>query len=115
MDTLTFSAIAVVASVIVLFLLCALLRIPLAGDAYTPRTWAALAGLGLVSQLGGYLAIAYALGHLPATVTSVGLLAQAPLTALLAAPLLGERLSAAQIAGGVLVLSGIAVVTRGRG
>ena len=54
------------------------------------RTWFALLGLGLISQLGAYLALAYALGHLPATITSVGLLAQVPLTALLAVPLLGE-------------------------
>jgi len=32
---------------------------------------AALLGLGLISQLGGYLALTYAMGHLPATVTSV--------------------------------------------
>ena len=35
--------------------------------------------LGLVSQLGGYLALTYALGHLPATITSVSLLTQGPL------------------------------------
>jgi len=73
-----------------------------------------LIGLGVVSQVGGYLAITYALGHLPATVTSVGLLGQAPLTALLAIPLLGEPLSASQIIGGVLVLAGIYVVNRRR-
>src|SRR6266478_6631965 len=52
------------------------------------RSWAALLGLGLISQLGGYLALTYAMGHLPATVTSVSLLSQVPLTALLAALLL---------------------------
>jgi len=63
------------------------------------RTFLALLGLGLVSQLGGYLALTYALGHLPATVTSVSLLSQGPLTAVLAALLLGEPLSVYQIAG----------------
>ena len=67
----------------------------------------ALLGLGLVSQLGGYLALTYALGHLPATVTSVSLLSQGPLTAVLAALLLGEPLTAYQIAGGALVLVGV--------
>lgn len=114
MDTLTFSVIAAVASVLTLLVVCAALGVPLAGSAYSARTWWALAGLGLISQLGGYLAIAYALGHLPATVTSVGLLAQVPLTALLAVPLLGDRLSAAQLTGGALVLGGIVVVNSGR-
>jgi hypothetical protein len=50
--------------------------------------------------------------HLPATVTSVGLLAQVPLTALLAVPLLGEPLTGPYLAGGVQVLAGIYVVNR---
>jgi drug/metabolite transporter (DMT)-like permease len=83
---------------------------PLAG--FTTRTWMALLGLGLISQLGAYLGLAYALGHLPATVTSVGLLAQVPLTALLAVPLLGEPLTGPYLAGGALVLAGIYVVNR---
>jgi len=69
-------------------------------------------GLGLVSQLGGYLALTYALGHLPATVTSVSLLSQGPLTAVLAALLLGEPLSVYQIAGGALVLVGVGLANR---
>ncbi len=57
--------------------------------------------------LGGYLALTFALGHLPATVTSVSLLSQGPLTAVLAALLLGEPLTGYQIAGGALVLLGV--------
>ncbi|HMD42389.1 MAG TPA: DMT family transporter [Candidatus Acidoferrum sp.] len=76
------------------------------------RTWGALIGLGLISQLAGYLALTYALGHLPATVTSVSLLTQGPLTAVLAALLLHETLSAAQVAGGILVLVGVGVAHR---
>ena len=93
MDTLTFSTIAVAGSVPTLLVVCAVVDAPLAG--FTTRTWMALLGLGLISQLGAYLGLAYALGHLPATVTSVGLLAQVPLTAILAVPLLGEPLDAA--------------------
>jgi drug/metabolite transporter (DMT)-like permease len=110
MDTLTFSTIAVAGSVLTLLGLCAVLDAPLAG--FTTTTWLALLGLGLISQLGAYLGLAYALGHLPATVTSVGLLAQVPLTALLAVPLLGEPLTGPYLAGGVLVLAGIYVVNR---
>lgn len=111
-DTLTLTTLAVAASSAVLLILCLLLRVPLSG--YATHAWLSLIGLGVVSQVGGYLAITYALGHLPATVTSVGLLGQAPLTALLAIPLLGEPLSASQIIGGVLVLAGIYVVNRRR-
>ena len=110
MDTLTFSTIAIAGSVLTLLMVCAVLDVPLAG--FTTRTWAALLGLGLISQLGAYLGLAYALGQLPATITSVGLLAQVPLTALLAVPLLGEPLTAPYLVGGAVVLAGIYVVNR---
>jgi drug/metabolite transporter (DMT)-like permease len=78
------------------------------------RSFGALVGLGLVSQLGGYLALTYALGHLPATVTAVSLLAQGPLTALLAAWLLAEPLTSSLVLGGALVLLGVGLANRGR-
>ncbi|MGI8509615.1 MAG: DMT family transporter [Gemmatimonadaceae bacterium] len=110
MDTLTLTTLAVSASTVMLLVICLVLRVPLHG--YAAHAWLDLVGLGLVSQVGGYLAITYALGHLPATVTSVGLLGQAPLTAVLAIPLLGEPLVATQAIGGALVLAGIYVVNR---
>jgi drug/metabolite transporter (DMT)-like permease len=110
MDTLTFNTVAVTGSVVALLVICVLLGVPLTG--YSGRTWAALLALGFVSQLASYYALVYALGHLPATVTSVAILAQVPLTALLAAALLGEPLSGAQMAGGLVVLSGIYVVSK---
>jgi drug/metabolite transporter (DMT)-like permease len=110
MDTLTFNALAMAGSVAALFIIGASLGLPLAG--FSTRTWMALTGLGLISQLVAYYALVYALGHLPATITSVGLLAQIPCTAALAWILLGEPLGAAQLAGGAVVLVGIYVVTR---
>jgi drug/metabolite transporter (DMT)-like permease len=110
MDTLTFNTLAIVGSIVTLFVLCLALGVPLTG--YPPRAWLALAGLGLVSQLMAYYALVYALGHLPATITSVGLLAQVPGTGLLAMLLLGEPLSAVQVLGGAVVLAGIYVVNR---
>jgi drug/metabolite transporter (DMT)-like permease len=109
MDTLTFSTLSIVSSVVTVLVVCLVMDAPLAG--FSRPTWAALLGLGLISQLGAYLALAYALGHLPATVTSVGLLSQAPLTALLAVPLLGETLTVPYLAGGALVVVGIYIVT----
>lgn len=111
LDTLTFSTIAIVGSVLTLLVICVAIGTPLWG--FSTRTWLALLGLGLISQLGAYLALAYALGHLPATITSVGLLAQAPLTAVLAVPLLGEPLTRPYLVGGALVLAGIYIVSSG--
>jgi drug/metabolite transporter (DMT)-like permease len=110
MDTLTFNALAISGSIGALLVIAFVLRLPLAG--FTPRTWAALVALGLVSQLMAYYALVYALGHLPATIMSVGLLAQVPCTAALAWLLLGEPLSAIQMLGGAVVLAGIVVVNR---
>jgi drug/metabolite transporter (DMT)-like permease len=110
MDTLTFSSLAILGSVTTSLLVCLVLGVPLRG--YAAHSWASLIGLGLISQLTAYFAIVYALGHLPATVMSVGFLAQLPLTALLSVPLLGESLTAVQAVGGLLVLAGIYVVNR---
>jgi drug/metabolite transporter (DMT)-like permease len=104
-STLVFLRLAIFSSTIFLLLFNLALRIPLGVPA--GHSWAALLGLGLISQLGGYLALTYALGHLPATVTSISLLTQGPLTAVLAALLLAEPLGASQIIGGALVLGGV--------
>ena len=110
MDTLTFNTLAIAGSIATLLLLSVALGLPLTG--YPPRAWVAMIALGLVSQLAAYYALVYALGHLPATITSVGLLAQVPSTAFLAWLLLAEPLSAVQIAGAAIVLVGIYVVNR---
>jgi len=109
-DTLTFMTLSVVSCIGSLFPMSLLLGVRLTG--YSHQTWLALVGLGLVSQLGGWLAISYALGHLSAAPVSVGLLGQAVVTALLSMPLLGEYLSGNQVIGGVLVLAGIYLVNR---
>ena len=111
-STIGFLRLAILSSTVFLFVINLALGTSLA----IPRghSWAALLGLGLVSQLGGYLALTYAMGHLPATVTSVSLLSQVPLTAILAALLLAEPLSGAQILGGALVLAGVGFASRRR-
>ena len=111
LDTLSFSTLAIAGSVVTLLIVCLVLGVPLGG--FSRSTWAALLALGVISQLASYFALVHALGHLPATVTSVGLLAQLPVTALLAVPLLGEPLHASQAAGAALVLAGIYIVNRG--
>ncbi|MGB7847265.1 MAG: DMT family transporter [Candidatus Acidiferrum sp.] len=111
-STLAFLRLAMISSTVALFLINLLLGISLRVP--HGRTLWAILGLGLISQLGGYLALTYALGHLPATITSISLLTQGPLTALMAAALLGESLTLAQIVGGVLVLSGVGLAHRQR-
>ena len=80
---------------------------------FRPQTWWSLIGLALATQVVGHLAVAYALGHLPVTMTSIVLLSQAPLTAIIAWPLLGEPIHATQAIGGLLLLAGMAVVNLG--
>jgi len=87
-----------------------LLGQPLLG--YSATTYWNLIAVALVTQVGGYLAINYALGHLPASIVSPTLLGQPVLTALLAVPLLDENLTLLQIGGGLLVLLGIGLVHR---
>jgi drug/metabolite transporter (DMT)-like permease len=111
-STLVFLRLAIASSTIFLLVMNRALGVSLAIP--PGRSWAALLGLGLVSQLGGYLALTYALGHLPATVTSITLLSQGPLTALMAAWLLGEPLTGALILGGALVLLGVGLANRDR-
>src|SRR3990170_4549120 len=73
-----------------------------------------LLSLGVVTQTLGYLAITYAIGHVPASLVAPTLLGQPVVTALLAGPLLGERLSAGHIVGGIAVLAGVYIVHRSR-
>jgi len=109
-STLVFLRLAMLSSTLALLLINLALGISLRVP--NARTWAALLGLGLFTQLGGYFALTYALGHLPATLTSISLLIQVPLTALLAVLLFRETLSPPQIAGAVLVLAGVAFAHR---
>jgi drug/metabolite transporter (DMT)-like permease len=83
------------------------------GEQILPHTaagWAKLAGLALISQVAGQSLIAYAMAHLPATFSSVGLLAQPVIAAALAWILLGETLGWIEIGGALVVLAGIRIV-----
>jgi drug/metabolite transporter (DMT)-like permease len=81
---------------------------------YPLQSYLAFLGAALVAQTGGYLAVGYALGHLPASLVAPTMLGQPIVTALLAIPLLGESLQAAQILGGLAVLAGIYIVHASR-
>jgi drug/metabolite transporter (DMT)-like permease len=111
-DTITFMTFSVVFMVLVVFAANIITGQPFSG--FNTQTWVALAGMGLISHFGGWLAINYALGHLKGANVSVTLLAQAVVTAILGIFILGEFLSVRQIAGGLLVLAGIYFVNRRR-
>jgi len=86
------------------------------GEALLPATalgWWKLLGLAWISHAAGQGLIAYALAKLPAAFTSVGLLLQPVMAALFAWLLLAEPLSALQVVGGVIVLTGILLARRG--
>jgi drug/metabolite transporter (DMT)-like permease len=88
------------------------MKMPLSG--YPARSYLAFLGAALISQVGGYLSIGYALGHLPASIVSPTLIGQPVVTALLAIPLLGEALRTEQWLGGLVVLAGIYLVHHSR-
>lgn len=79
---------------------------------YSPQTWLVFLATALVSQLIGYLALAYALGHLPASIVAPTMVLQPVVTALLAIPLLDETPTLFQGIGGVVALVGIYTVNR---
>ena len=75
--------------------------------------WMPLLALALVAQIGGQTVIAYAMAHLPASLSSVSLLIQ-PLTAAVAAWLIfQEAIGPVQMAGGALLLWGIYLSKKG--
>jgi drug/metabolite transporter (DMT)-like permease len=110
-DLVTFMALSTLSCIVTLLIVNLLMGTALTG--FSGRAWLNLAALGLFSQLCGWLAINYALGHLKAAPVSVCLLAQAVVTALVAMPVLGESIRMHQLGGGLIVLAGIYCVTRG--
>ncbi|MEA3191796.1 MAG: hypothetical protein QOD26_129 [Betaproteobacteria bacterium] len=101
--------------------LTALLLLPVAlasGEQMLPASaygWWILIGLALISHAAGQGLIAYALAHLPAPFSSVGLLLQPVVAAFFAWMLLSEPLVALQIAGGLVVLVAIWLARRASG
>ena len=81
---------------------------PLTG--FDRNTWLIFITTAFVSQLIGYMALAYALGQLPASIVAPTMVLQPVVTALLAIPLLGEIPGIWQGVGGGIALVGIYVV-----
>jgi len=91
-----------------LFIVNIIMRHPITG--FDTRTWIVFLSTALVSQLIGYMALAYALGHLPASIVAPTMVLQPVVTTILAIPLLGEIPNIWQGIGGVVALIGIYIV-----
>jgi drug/metabolite transporter (DMT)-like permease len=112
LDTITFTFVSMLSSTLFLFLFCMATGVQMRG--FSATSWLALGGMGIVSQLFGWLAINYTLRYIKPTVASVSLLAQSVFTAIFAMPVLGEYLTPLELSGGILVLAGIGLVNRER-
>jgi drug/metabolite transporter (DMT)-like permease len=112
LDSVTYSWLTTCSASLVLLGLCLAMRQPLTG--YPALTYLYFLAMGLVVQVFGWVAINYTQGYLPASVVAPTMLAQPVVTAVLAGPLLGERLSLWQVVGGGIVLTGVYVVHRSR-
>jgi drug/metabolite transporter (DMT)-like permease len=89
----------------------------LSGEALIPETtygWLILFGLAWISQAGGQSLITYALAHLPAALSSVTLLLQPVIAALLAWVILAEPIGALQAVGAAIIILGIALARGAR-
>jgi drug/metabolite transporter (DMT)-like permease len=79
----------------------------------TAYGWAMVFGLAFISHASGQVAITYALAYLPAAFSSLTLLLQPVVAAILAWILLSEPIGPMQAIGGLVVLAGIMVARRG--
>nr|WP_255695966.1 DMT family transporter [Shinella sp. NM-101] len=75
--------------------------------------WSMLFGLAFISHVGGQGLVTYALAYLPTAFSSLTLLLQPVVAAILAWVLLAEPVGMTQAVGGAIVLLGILVARRG--
>ena len=75
--------------------------------------WAVVVALGWIVHAGGQGLVAFSMAWLPATFSSLTLLIQPVVAAILASLFLGEPLTVVQAAGGSIVIAGIVLARRG--
>jgi drug/metabolite transporter (DMT)-like permease len=110
LDPLSYSWILSVVAMLTLMVINLGLKNSFTG--FSTQTWITFIVAAIVSQIFGYTALSYALGHLPATIVSPTMLGQPVLTTILAIPLLGEVPQLVQVIGGVITLVGIYIVNQ---
>lgn len=80
---------------------------------FTLYGWAVLLGLALITHAAGQGLITYALAYLPASFSSLTLLLQPVVAAILAWIILSEPIGLMQGIGGVIIIAGILIARRG--
>jgi drug/metabolite transporter (DMT)-like permease len=76
---------------------------------FTTSVWLTLAVQGVICQLLGWLALSYAIKKMDAQRVSLALLSQGAVTALMAWFFIDEKITTQMIAGGLIILAGIAI------
>ncbi len=107
---LAYILVAYSTAAIVLGLLCLVTGRPFTG--YSAQTYLVLVLLALVPQILGHSSFNWALGYLSATLVSVTILGEPIGATLLAIPILGEIPPPIRVAGVVLILAGIYLVSQ---
>jgi drug/metabolite transporter, DME family len=72
--------------------------------------WAILITLAVLPTIGGYGLYTVSLGYLPASVANLIATLEPAITAVLAYIFLGETMTALQIAGGLVIISGVVLL-----
>jgi drug/metabolite transporter (DMT)-like permease len=107
METISVLYYALLGSAIPLIIICFIYKLPLLG--YSARSYFYLICLGVVTQVGGYFSINYALGHISSIKVSLITLLQPVLTAVFASLIINEIIPSQKLIGGLIVLVGIGI------
>ena len=111
-DIVSFMTISMAISSIYLFVICLVFNQPVSG--FDATIWIVFMVQGLVCQLIGWLTINSAMKQMDAKSVSLSLLSQAVVTGIFAWLFIGEKITARMIAGGIVILIGIAITYTGR-
>ncbi|OJV20069.1 MAG: hypothetical protein BGO21_11825 [Dyadobacter sp. 50-39] len=111
-DIVSFMTVSMAVSSIYLFVICLIFDQPLWH--FEPVIWGVFVMQGLICQLIGWLTINAAMKQMDAKSVSLSLLSQAVVTGIFAWIFIGEKITAQMIAGGIIILIGIAVTYTSR-
>lgn len=106
-DTISVIFYALIGSLISLSIMCLFGKVKLSG--FSAESWVYLVCIGVVTQVGGYVSINYALGHMDSIKVSLATLLQPVLTAVFASLLLNEIIKSQKIYGGIIILFGLGI------
>ncbi|WP_353718139.1 DMT family transporter [Dyadobacter sp. 676] len=111
-DIVSFMTVSMAVSSAYLFVVCLVFDQPV--WYFKPVIWGVFVVQGLICQLIGWLTISTAVKQMDAKSVSLSLLSQAVVTGLFAWFFIGEKITMQMIAGGAIILTGIAITYTGR-